>query len=87
MSSHTYYIEVDGGFLDSSISNVRRKAIEHLWGGKKNESVIIVYSSALKRREVGRVIYTGSWPIFLWKPAKGRAIALRNNGNLNLKKR
>ena len=67
MPSHTYYINLNGGFLDSDIVNVRRKAIEHIWDNR-NDPVVIVYSNATMNREVGRVIYTGSWPIFLWKP-------------------
>ena len=81
MPSHTYYIELNGGFLDSDISNVRRKAIEYIWANRKDPTVI-VYTNATKRKEVGRVIYTGSWPIFLWKPLGKRNYPLRMDGTV-----
>lgn len=84
MPSHTYYIEVDNGFLDSNIANIRRKAIEHLWENR-NESEMVVYTNATKKRVVGKVIYTGSWPIFLWKPNKGHSVPLRKDGNTRKK--
>ena len=82
MPSHTYYIDLNGGFLDSDIANVRRKAIEHIWNNR-NEPVIVVYTNATKNNEVGRVIYTGTWPIFVWKPfGKQRQYPLRNSGTV-----
>lgn len=81
MPSHTYYIELYGGYLDSDIANIRKLAIESMWEDRKITSVT-VFTSATKNREVGKVIYTGSYPIFIWKPKKGSSIPLRKNGTL-----
>lgn len=86
MPSHTYYIDIDGGFLDSSITNVRKRAIDYLWH-HKGVSVVVVYSSAIRNREVGRVIYTGSWPILVWKSSRGRSSPLRKDGCIYPKKK
>lgn len=85
MPSHTYYIDLDGGFLDSDIVNVRKKAIDYLWENR-NVSFVVVYSNAMKRREIGRVIYTASWPIFLWKPVRGHSASLRKDGHTRRRK-
>lgn len=79
MSSHTFYIDTDGGFLDSDLVNIRRKAIDYMWD-HRNVPFVVVYSTASKTREVGRVIYTGSYPIFVWKPMGKPSCALRKDG-------
>lgn len=82
MPSHTFYIDIDGGFLDSDIVNIRRKAIDYMWDCR-NTSVVVVYSTASKSREVGRIIYTGSYPIFVWKPNGKPSSALKKDGTIS----
>lgn len=81
--SRKYYIEIDGGFLDTDLSNVRKRAIDYLWLNPK-EKQIIVYSSASKRRvEVGRVVYMGSKSsLFQWFLPRGVGRPLYKTGEV-----
>ena len=81
MPSHVYHADLDGGYSDSDINHIRRKAIEHLWDNR-DRAVVIVYTSHTRKKEYGRVIYTASWPIFVWKPSKGRSGPLGKDGTL-----
>lgn len=81
MSKRTYHIDIDGGFSDTELSNVRRKAIDHLWTNPRDEEVVVWSSPSKKRVVVGRVVYTSSNPLFLW--VRGRkARTLYRTGNV-----
>lgn len=81
MPSHTYYIDIGEGFLDSNLKDIRKKAIDYLWDNRE-KATVVVYTSATRKKEVGRITYTGSWPIFVWKPSRGRSCPLRKDGTI-----
>lgn len=81
MSKRTYFIEVDGGIIDTDLTKVRKQAIDHLWTNPKDREVVVYTSPSKRRREVGRVVYSASNPLFLW--CKGRhARTLYRNGTV-----
>jgi len=55
MTARIFYIAIDRGYVDSSLVNIRRIAIEYM---EKDRSIdtIPVYTSATKDCEVGTVI-------------------------------
>lgn len=76
-----YYVELDGGTQDTDLTNIRRKAIDYLWFHPRERSVT-VYTSHLKKLEVGTVYYTKSRPLFLWTLSNGKSRPLFRDGNV-----
>ena len=67
MSKRTYYIEEDGGYVDTELANVRKKAIDHLCSNPKDEEVTVWSSPSVRRVVVGKVVLnTRSRPLFIW---------------------
>lgn len=81
MSTRTFYIELDGGILDTDISSIRRRAIDHLWQNP-DDGPVTVYTSASKKVIVGRVARSqGKYP-FIWTKANKRSRPLDRNGSV-----
>lgn len=79
--TRTYYIEIDGGLTETSLPNLRRIAIDHLFLHPR-ERTVPVYTSHTRKCLVGTVTYTGSTPLFMWTLCNGRSRTLLRNGEV-----
>lgn len=82
MTERTYYIGIDGGHRDNSITKLRKLAMEHLLTNPDCGSVTI-YTSPTMRVVVGTVRLNGTgFPLFSWILPRGRTYMLYPNGSV-----
>lgn len=80
MSTRTYYLDVDGGILDTDIAVIRRKAMDHLQEHQE-DGFLTVYTSASMKVEVGCVVIDPRhWSKFTWIKSNGRSRPINEHG-------
>lgn len=79
MYPSAYFIDIDGGITDSSLVFIRHRAMEYMMSHDDKQSIPI-YSSPTCKRFIGKVIYTATYPVFVWIPDRGQPKALRIDG-------
>lgn len=81
MDFPNYYVDVDGGYLDASLPDVRKVAIGYLMDHQDMES-INVYTSPTMKRIVGTVELSKAYPMYRWRSSRGSSATLDRSGKI-----
>lgn len=75
----SFWSEINGGTRTDTLIEARQKAIQHI---QENPDVVSIeiYTSKAKKTAVGTVRRNDHNPLFEWLPVKGRALALKSDG-------
>lgn len=81
MDSPNYFVDVDGGYLDASLPDVRKVAIDYLME-HRDVRFVEIYTSSSRKIRIGTVELSEVHPILRWQSSRGCSAILDRSGKI-----